>query len=266
MRCANSVVGSNAPCNYTRPNFRRILLAFFALIPAAGSGTRMAGEQPKQYLPIAGQPMLWHAVNAVCVPPVETVFVVLARQDPMFAACDWSGFGERVEPLYCGGETRRDSVYNGLVAAMAAVDADDWVLVHDAARPCVPRADVERLIAECAADEIGGILALPVPDTVKRVAKDEAGAQRVAATEDRSQLWLAQTPQMFRAGLLAQALLEDLARKGGAATDEAAAIERLGLKPRIVAGSRQNLKVTYPEDLAIAQAILRGRLPAGEPR
>ena len=224
----------------------------------------MAGEQPKQYLPIAGQPMLWHAVNAVCIPPVETVFVVLAQEDPMFAACDWSMFGGRVEPLYCGGATRRDSVYNGLVAAMPAIDADDWVLVHDAARPCLPRADVERLISECSHDQIGGILALPIPDTVKRAGKDEAGAQRIAGTEDRSQLWLAQTPQMFRIGLLAQALQEDLGRTGSPATDEASAVERVGLKPRLVTGSRENLKVTFPEDLAIAQAILRGRTPPAE--
>jgi len=230
-------------------------LSLFALIPAAGAGTRIAGETPKQYLPLAGKPMLWHAVRAVGAAPVETVFVVLAPGDKRFAALDWSGCGARVEPLYCGGETRRDSVYNGLVAAMAAVDADDWVLVHDAARPCLPRADLERLIAECRGDAIGGILALPVADTVKRVSKDEAGAQRIAGTVDRAQLWLAQTPQMFRAGLLAQALKD----AKGLVTDEASALESLGLRPRLVLGSRANLKVTYPEDLAIAAAILAGR-------
>jgi 2-C-methyl-D-erythritol 4-phosphate cytidylyltransferase len=230
-------------------------LSLFALIPAAGAGTRIAGETPKQYLPLAGKPMLWHAVRAVGAVAVETVFVVLAPGDERFAALDWSGCGARVEPLYCGGETRRDSVYNGLVAAMAAVDADDWVLVHDAARPCLPRADLERLIAECGGDAIGGILALPVADTVKRVAKDEAGAQRIAGTVDRAQLWLAQTPQMFRAGLLAQALKD----AKGLVTDEASALESLGLRPRLVLGSRANLKVTYPEDLAIAAAILAGR-------
>jgi 2-C-methyl-D-erythritol 4-phosphate cytidylyltransferase len=230
-------------------------LSLFALIPAAGAGTRIAGETPKQYLPLAGRPMLWHAVRAVGAAPVESVFVVLAPGDKRFAALDWSGCGARVEPLYCGGETRRDSVYNGLVAAMAAVDADDWVLVHDAARPCLPRADLERLIAECRGDAIGGILALPVADTVKRVAKDEAGAQRIAGTVDRAQLWLAQTPQMFRAGLLAQALKD----AKGLVTDEASALESLGLRPRLVLGSRANLKVTYPEDLAIATAILAGR-------
>jgi len=230
-------------------------LSLYALIPAAGAGTRMAGGPPKQYLALAGKPMLWHAARALCVPAVETVFVVLAPGDERFAACDWSALGGRIEPLYCGGETRRDSVYNGLVAAMAAVDADDWMLVHDAARPCLPRADLERLIEECRGDAIGGILALPAADTVKRAAKDEAGALRVAATEDRAQLWLAQTPQMFRAGLLAQALKD--ARSG--LTDEASAIEAMGLRPRLVTGSRENLKVTFAEDLGIAEAIIAGR-------
>ena len=150
-------------------------MSLYALIPAAGAGTRMAGGPPKQYLTLAGKPMLWHAARALCVPAVETVFVVLAPGDERFAACDWSALGGRIEPLYCGGATRRDSVYNGLVAAMAAVDADDWILVHDAARPCLPRADLERLIEECEGDAIGGILALPAADTVKRAAKDEAG-------------------------------------------------------------------------------------------
>jgi 2-C-methyl-D-erythritol 4-phosphate cytidylyltransferase len=230
-------------------------LTCVALIPAAGSGSRLAGALPKQYASLAGKPMLWHAVAAVCRPPVETVFVVLAPGDSAFKSCDWNAFAGRLEPLYCGGESRRDSVYNGLVAAMAAVNADDWVLVHDAARPCLPAADLERLYAECRDDQIGGILALPVAETVKRAGKDEGGAQRVAGSEDRSQLWLAQTPQMFRAALLAEAL-----RKAPApVTDEAGAIEQMGLKPRLVLGSRENLKVTYAEDLAIAEAILGRR-------
>jgi 2-C-methyl-D-erythritol 4-phosphate cytidylyltransferase len=199
--------------------------------------------------------MLWHAVRAVCVPPVESVFVVLAPGDSAFAGHDWSAFAGKLEPLYCGGETRRDSVYNGLVAAMATVQADDWMLVHDAARPCLPRKDLEALVRETQNDEVGAILALPVAETVKKAAKDESGAQRVAATEDRSLLWLAQTPQMFRAGLLIQALK----RAKGAPTDEAAAVEQLGLRPRLVAGSRENLKVTWPEDVAIAESILKGR-------
>jgi 2-C-methyl-D-erythritol 4-phosphate cytidylyltransferase len=142
-----------------------------------------------------------------------------------------------------------------MVAAMAAVDADDWMLVHDAARPCLPERDLASLIRETSQDRIGGILALPVADTVKRVAKDEAGTQRIAGTEDRNQLWLAQTPQMFRCGLLVDAL-----RKAGhAVTDEASAVEQMGLRPRLVAGSRENIKVTFAEDLGIAEAILAKR-------
>jgi 2-C-methyl-D-erythritol 4-phosphate cytidylyltransferase len=228
-------------------------VSLFALIPASGAGSRMLGGTPKQYLPLAGRPMLWHALRALDIARIETIFVVLAKDDRSFGAQDWRAFAGRLEPLYCGGATRAESVHNGLIAAMAGIDADDWVLVHDAARPCLPRADLERLIAECTGDAIGGILALPVADTVKRVAKDEAGVARVAKSEDRSQLWLAQTPQMFRVGLLAQALHG----AKGEVTDEASAVEQLGLQPRLVLGSRRNIKVTYPEDLAIAEAILR---------
>ncbi|MBI1943007.1 MAG: 2-C-methyl-D-erythritol 4-phosphate cytidylyltransferase [Betaproteobacteria bacterium] len=230
-------------------------MALYALIPAAGAGTRLAAEMPKQYLALAGKPMLWHAVNSVCVAPIENVFVVLAPGDAQFARLDWSAFAGRLEPLYCGGETRRDSVYNGMVAAMGAVDADDWVLVHDAARPCLPRQDLANLIEQTAPDRIGGILALPVAETVKRAAKDEAGVQRVAATEERTLLWLAQTPQMFRCGLLMEALKS--ARPP--VTDEASAVEQMGLRPRLVAGSRDNIKVTFREDFAIAEAILARR-------
>jgi 2-C-methyl-D-erythritol 4-phosphate cytidylyltransferase len=225
-------------------------VSFYALIPAAGSGTRVARAAPKQYALLAGRPMLWHAVRAVCVPRVESVFVVLAPGDRAFAEHDWSAFGARLAPLYCGGETRRDSVYNGLVAAMAAVQSDDWMLVHDAARPCLPPRDLDNLMRETQNDAVGGILALPVAETVKRASRD-----RIESTEDRSGLWLAQTPQMFRAGLLLQAL----ERATGAPTDEAAAVEELGLKPRLVAGSRENLKVTWPEDLAIAESMLKAR-------
>jgi 2-C-methyl-D-erythritol 4-phosphate cytidylyltransferase len=230
-------------------------MALFALIPAAGRGTRLSKKQPKQYAKLAGKSMLWHAVRAVCMPPVESVFVVLAPEDRVFARQDWKAFKGKLEPLYCGGQTRRDSVYNGLVAAMAIVHADDWILVHDAARPCLPKKDFLNLIKETRSDQIGAILALPIAETVKRAQKDEAGAQRIAASEDRAQLWLAQTPQMFRAGLLAQALR---AAKG-LVTDEASAIEQMGLRPRLIGGSRENLKVTWPEDLAIAEAILERR-------
>jgi 2-C-methyl-D-erythritol 4-phosphate cytidylyltransferase len=132
---------------------------------------------------------------------------------------------------------------------MDEVDASDWVLVHDAARPCLSSADLTKLIAACEADEVGGILALPVADTVKR------GIDTIEKTEDRSDLWLAQTPQMFRAGTL----LHALRRARGPVTDEASAVEQLGLKPRLVRGSRDNLKVTWPEDLPLAEAILGRR-------
>ncbi len=217
----------------------------------------MRGGGAKQFQRLAGRPMLWHAVRALDIAAIETIFVVLAKDDVQYRAQDWSAFEGRIEPLYCGGATRAESVHNGLIAAMAGIDADDWVLVHDAARPCLPRADLERLIAECSGDAIGGILALPVAETVKRVAKDEAGVARIAKSEDRSQLWLAQTPQMFRVGLLAQALHA----AQGEITDEASAVEQLGLQPRLVSGSRRNIKVTFAEDLAIAEAFLREAAP-----
>ena len=233
-------------------------MSIFALIPAAGSGTRAPGDRPKQYAVLAGQPMLWHAVRALCVPPIEKVFVVLAPEDSHFAALDWTAFGEDLEPLWCGGQSRRESVYNGLVASRDGWNADDWMLVHDAARPCLPAQDLQALIAECSADEIGGILALPVAETVKKAAKDESGRHRILSTQDRAQLWLAQTPQMFRAGLLVQALQ----RSRGVVTDEASALEQMGLKPRLVAGSRENIKVTWPEDFAMAESILAMRAEA----
>ena len=223
-------------------------MSFYALLPAAGRGARFGAL--KQYVPLAGRPMLWHAVRAVCMPPIESVFVVLARGDREFARHQWSDLGARVEPLYCGGETRRDSVYNALVATMGLMEADDWVLVHDAARPCLPPSDLEKLLHEIGDDAVGGILALPIAETVKKVAEG-----KVHATEDRAQLWLAQTPQMFRAGLLLRAL----ERAQRAPTDEASAVEQLGLKPRVVTGSRENLKVTWPEDLAIAESMLKRR-------
>jgi len=128
----------------------------------------MRAATPKQYVPLAGRPLLWHAVRALCVPQVSAVFVVLAANDEHFARQDWSAFAGKVNPLYCGGATRRDSVLNGLVAVGGAVDADDWMLVHDAARPCLLAADLRRLLDEGAGDAIGAILALPVAETEAR--------------------------------------------------------------------------------------------------
>ena len=221
----------------------------YGLIPAAGQGARLGDETPKQYLDLRGEPMLAHAVRALLAhPAIAVAFVVLSPDDERYAAYDWSAFGDRLAPLWCGGATRRDSVLNGLVAMASVVDPDDWVLVHDAARPCLARVDVERLIAAVGDDDSGGILAVPLADTLKRA--DDA--ERIAATEPRERLWLAQTPQMFRHGTLLRAL-------GGAAgvTDEAAAVEALGVRPKLVPGSLRNLKVTYAADLAIAAALLR---------
>jgi 2-C-methyl-D-erythritol 4-phosphate cytidylyltransferase len=221
---------------------------FFGLIPAAGAGERMGQARPKQYLELLGRPMLYHSVKALLADPrIATVFVVLAPEDHEFKRHSWGEFGERVAPLYCGGATRHDSVLNGLIAASSAVDPEDWVLVHDAARPCLGGQELQRLLDALAADEVGGILAVPVADTLKRA--DPAG--RIRATEPRGDLWQAQTPQMFRHGLLLQAL-----SRSGIVTDEAGAIEALGLKPKLVRGSTMNMKVTYAEDLQLAQAVL----------
>src|SRR5712664_887907 len=205
---------------------------FFGLVPAAGSGARFGNAGPKQYSPLAGKPMLHHSIaRLLAAPAVEIVFVV------------------RLAPLYCGGASRRDSVLNGLVACASAVDPNDWMLVHDAVRPCLGKAELRRLIDEAGTDEVGGILAVPVADTLKR----SDGEHRVVATEPREGLWQAQTPQMFRHGMLLRAL-----RDAGHVTDDASAVEALGYKPKLVQGSTKNLKVTFPADLEIAGGILGG--------
>ena len=225
----------------------------YALIPAAGSGSRLGAALPKQYLEIAGRPLLYYALRALARHPrIEQVFVVLAPADGNYMRHDWSEFGGRLEQLYCGGKTRAASVFNGLIAARDALAGPDWVLVHDAARPCLGREELDRLFGELADDATGGLLAVPVSDTVKRANRES----RVAATEPRDNLWQAQTPQMFRYRLLVEALrTADPDR----VTDEASAVEALGLKPRLVMGSTRNLKVTYPEDLELAGMILKGQ-------
>jgi 2-C-methyl-D-erythritol 4-phosphate cytidylyltransferase len=227
----------------------------YALLPAAGSGSRMGVPMPKQYLEIVGRPLFYHALAAMARHPrIEQTFVVLAPGDARFPAGGWRELGAKVTPLYCGGETRAASVLNGLLAARDVVGGSDWVLVHDAARPCLGREELDRLFGELEADETGGLLAVPVADTLKRANRDA----RVAGTEPRGNLWLAQTPQMFRYRVLVEALR---AADPAAATDEARAVEALGLKPRLVMGDTRNIKVTYPEDLALAELILRSRQP-----
>ena len=221
----------------------------YVLIPAAGSGSRMGAELPKQYLPLLGKPMIHHTLSVFSAhPEVDRVYVVLNPDDAL-----WPGFDHaRVEVLHCGGSTRAASVLNGLNGLAGRVADDDWVLVHDAARPCLAREDLDALLHAVAEDAVGGLLAVPVADTLKRADQDN----RVAATEPREGLWQAQTPQMFRYSVLRQALEIS---SGNSPTDEAQAIERMGLAPKLVLGSRNNLKVTFSEDLEMAGMILQAR-------
>ena len=228
--------------------------AYYALVPAAGNGARMGGESPKQYLPLAGRPMLYHALAALCgVARVARVFVVLAPDDVDWNRHDWSALGPKLAPLFCGGSTRAESVRNGLRATATQVQGHDWMLVHDAARPCLAPWHVDALIDAVAHDDAGGILAVPVADTLKRA--DALG--RISATVAREALWQAQTPQMFRHAFLRRALESHV--NLGSVTDEAGAMETLGFRPRLVAADPTNLKVTYPLDLHLAGWILQHR-------
>jgi len=223
---------------------------YFALIPAAGHGARMGSEAPKQYLPLLGRPMIHHAIAKLCnVPEIQRVYVVLAPDDTYWTQYDWEAFSAKLRPLFCGGDTRAASVLNGLLQIKSEIAADDWVMVHDAARPCLMTHHVTQLITEVGEDKVGGLLAVPVADTLKRA--DEQG--RVQQTEPREGLWQAQTPQMFRHGILVNALQ---AIGVELPTDESRAVENLGLKPRLVACDSRNLKVTYPQDLKLAELIL----------
>ncbi len=228
-------------------------LRYIALIPAAGVGSRMEGELPKQYLRLGERTMLEHAINALLAEArIDAVFVVVAPSDTLWheLAVD----GERVEFLPVGGASRAESVRNGLIAIAARTGDDDRVLVHDAARPCLGVDALSRLIDDVGHDDSGGLLAVPLGDTLKR---GEDG--RVGITLDRTGLWCAQTPQMFRVAslrsALSQAPIETI-------TDEAMAMERAGHAPKLVPGSAANLKVTTAEDMVLARAILgeQGRL------
>ncbi|MFO6419453.1 2-C-methyl-D-erythritol 4-phosphate cytidylyltransferase [Hylemonella sp. W303a] len=234
-----------------------LLPQFHVLIPCAGTGSRAGGAVPKQYQAVAGQALVLHTLAAFAAvaasqPALRQLLVVVAAGDTFLSSTPaWS-----VVPV--GGATRADTVARGLLELRArGARDDDWVLVHDAARCLITPAQIEALMAACAEDPVGGLLALPLPDTLKQAGADRAYA-RVQATLDRTDKWLAQTPQMFRLGLLAQAL-DQAAQVGTVVTDEASAIEAQGLAPRLVPGSAQNFKVTYPEDFALAEAVLQAR-------
>lgn len=223
----------------------------YAIVPAAGSGSRFGAEVPKQYLELAGKPLIYHTLKALCqCPSIERVWVVLSPGDGWWSAYDWAPLGAKLGAIFCGGASRGESVVNGLAAIAGEVVDDDWVLVHDAARPCLSQPMLDSLFDQLADDPVGGILAVPVADTLKRA----DGAQRIVATESRDGLWQAQTPQMFRYRLLREALAGNVAL-----TDEAGAIEAAGFKPRLVRADASNLKVTFPADLRLAELILQGR-------
>jgi 2-C-methyl-D-erythritol 4-phosphate cytidylyltransferase len=223
-------------------------LRLWGLIPCAGNGSRSGATGPKQYQRIAGKPMVLHTLAAfAAVDRLAGTLVVVSEGDDFFDQA-------QTELLVsaCGGATRAQSVANGLDALLQhGAAATDWVLVHDAARCLIAPGQINALIDACLPDAVGGLLALPLPDTLK-AAKDG----RVAATLERSDKWLAQTPQMFRLGALKAALLS----AGDAVTDESSAMECVGCSPLLVEGSAQNFKVTYPQDFSLAESVLLSRV------
>lgn len=221
------------------------------LVPAAGTGSRAGTSQPKQYQTLVGQPMVVHTLRALArVEGVHSLNVVVSPADQRMQALvqsDPALQNVRVWPV--GGATRAASVSAGLaLLTQTGAQPGDWVLVHDAARCLIRPRWVEALIEACRADPVGGLLAIPLPDTLKQA----DGQQRVSTTLRRDDKWLAQTPQMFRLGQLTQALTQ----AGQVVTDEASAIEALGLQPKLVPGSALNFKVTYPDDLHLAGSVL----------
>lgn len=226
---------------------------FFALVPCAGNGSRAGSDGPKQYKALHGKAMVGHTLEAFRAlgDTLAGLWVVISPDDDAFAkACpDFQRPNEVL--LRAGGATRAATVLNGLKSMLSdGADPMDWVLVHDAARCLVMPAQIMALVDACRDDAVGGLLAQKLPDTLK-----SGASGRVLATIDRSDKWLAQTPQMFRVG----ALVDALESAGDAVTDESSAMEASGLAPRLVPGSAQNFKVTYPEDFALAEAILASR-------
>jgi len=222
-----------------------------ALLPCAGTGSRAGTGIPKQYQPILGVPMVLHTLAALrSVTRLTQIVVVVAPGDAF-----WTTGHPRITALHCGGATRAESVFNGLQALLdQGTSPQDWVLVHDAARCLVTATMVDALMDACLDDPVGGLLALPLPDTLK---SETDG--RVSATVDRAGKWLAQTPQMFRLGALHAALKATASQGFVGVTDEASAMEMAGHQPRLVPGSARNFKITYPDDFALAEAIFRSR-------
>ena len=222
----------------------------WVVVPAAGRGMRFGGDRPKQYHPVLGRPLIQHTLERLAAHPrISGLCVVLAPDDGYWAG--WREIGGKPVLRCAGGAERADSVLAGVRALPPAVREKDWVLVHDAARPCLRSDDLGRLLDHGAAHDVGAILAAPVRDTLKRATRGGT----IARSEPREQLWRAFTPQMFRRAALERALESALAA-GVAITDEAMAFERLGLSPLLVEGAEDNLKVTTPSDLALAEYLL----------
>jgi len=223
---------------------------YWVVIPAAGVGKRMGADRPKQYLPLLGKSVIEQTIDCFIDHPEIAGIVVAVSADDGY----WPELTISQSPRImhaAGGAERCHSVLNGLEALRVHADGDDWVLVHDAARPCLNRGDLDKLIHDLSQDPVGGILAVPVRDTMKR----GDGSGHIACTEDRNDLWHALTPQMFRYNLLRDALKRALA-DGFVVTDEASALEHIGIKPRLVEGRADNIKVTRPEDLPLAAYFL----------
>lgn len=223
-------------------------MKYWLVMPAAGIGRRFGTDRPKQYAPLCGRTVIeWALEPFLTDPRCAGAVVALAGDDPY-----WSGIAPPGALVAAGGQERSHSVRNGLGALAERAKPDDWVLVHDAARPCLPRQDLDRLLSELATHAVGGLLATPAADTLKR----SDASREVEQTVDRAGLWRALTPQMFRYGRLCEAL--DRAHAAGRIpTDEAQAIEWLGDRPKLVEGAAANLKITSAADLAIAAALLK---------
>ena len=221
---------------------------FHVIIPAAGNGSRMGAESPKQYLSLHGKPLIQYVIKVFeQANRVNAIHIILSEADAHWRSA-YLHLSSKLQVHYCGGESRAQTVLNGLNAISSQVAADDWILVHDAARPGLSNLMLNHLLSTLEDDAVGGLLALPLADTLKRADNE----QRVSATLPRNDLWQAQTPQMFHYATLKKALMNF----EGTPTDEAEAIEALGLKPKLVTGELRNLKVTYPQDLALLSALL----------
>lgn len=224
--------------------------AFVAIVPAAGVGKRMQASCPKQYLEINHQSILAHTVNRLLShPKIAKVIVVLSDEDEYFADTELANNSDIIR--VSGGQERVDSVLNGLCAV--DVNIHPWVLVHDAARPCVTHDDLDNIIEQCTSNDCGGLLAVPVVDTMKQNSQKQLNT--VANTVERSNLWHAFTPQMYKTTELKQAI-EQALLQGKEITDESSAIELAGLPSLLVAGRRDNIKITRPEDLTLATFYL----------